>query len=336
MKSFVLVALVLVCFAAVSLGGKRDPPRPRAKSLAESDVEMKQWLSTHPFLFQFPSVFERFFIDKLVVSVDGFTLPPGQLWCFPEYVWNFRTSWWFDKIINVLINYVKVTRYSSSLFWYRMTNSGFGIVGNINPGEWKEFEAKKTALEAAGKKDTPEWRKTTFQLSANLFHTSEDDMKMVAMLEELCHETTLTDVHCDDPKATDPWKSMIRNLLMSGYFRMGENDNCRDNHSFESCLMPLQGTAVHTKQFGSTQALKYMLVELVAVPDNIGAKWLLNLAHMTLGTYPVDVPAAYLISPELFESEYDIKTFHNVEELLDIDTFTSMVSPNLPCLHILI
>lgn len=45
---------------------------------------------------------------------------------------------------------------------------------------------------------------------------------------------------------------------------------------------------------------------------------------MTLGTYPDEVPAEYLIKPSFFESEYDIKTFPNVEELLGLDTYTSM------------
>ena len=45
---------------------------------------------------------------------------------------------------------------------------------------------------------------------------------------------------------------------------------------------------------------------------------------MTLGTYPSGVPEQYLIRPSFFASEYDIKTFPNVEELLGIDTFTSM------------
>lgn len=317
-----LSLLLLVVAMAVAMG-KREIIKP-AHTTVEADREMKQWLSVHPFGFSFPVFMERFFIDKLVVSVDGFVLPPGQLWPFPEYVWNFKTSWLFDKVFLFLSRALKITKYSSELFWYRITNSGFGMIGNVNPGNWKRLEEEKNKLVAAGKVNTPAWRKATIFLATNLFHTSEDDYKMIENLLELCHETTLTPLHCDDPKATDPWKAMIRNLLMSGYFRMGENDNCRENHSFESCLLPLQGKAVHLKPFGSTEAMKYMLVELQAEPRNIGAKWLLNLAHMTLGTYPAGVPAEYLMDPKLFESEYDIKKFPNVEELMGLDTYTSM------------
>lgn len=302
---------------------KRSHIEP-ANTVTEADERMKRWLAAHPFTFSFPRFFERFFIDKLVVSVDDFVLPPGQLWPFPQYVWNFKTSWLFDKLFRLATRIAEITHYTSELFWYRITNSGFGMVGNVNPGHWEELEAKRNALVAAGKIHTPEWRKATLQLATNLFHTSEDDIKMIDNLLELCHETSLTPLKCDDPKATDAWNGMIRNLLISGYFRKGENDNCRENHSFESCLLPLKGRAVHQKPFGSTEAIKFMLVELEAVPANIGAKWLLNVAHMTLGTYPDGVPKKHLMDPKLFESEYDIKKFPNVEELLGIDSYTSM------------
>jgi len=83
------------------------------------------------------------------------------------------------------------------------------------------------------------------------------------------------------------------------------------------------------KPYGSQKAIKYIEIELRARPENIGAKWLLNFAHMTLGTYPDEVPKQYLMDPKLFESEYDIKTFPNVEELL------GKISPSFSLLHII-
>ena len=44
-------------------------------------------------------------------------------------------------------------------------------------------------------------------------------------------------------------------------------------------------------------------------PDDLAARWLLNLAQMTLGQYPDQVPASQLIPPEVFLSDYDIKRF---------------------------
>eukprot|EP01035_Chromulina_nebulosa_P020456 gene20456-26542_t len=285
---------------------------------------MVDWLKKHQFFFSFPQFLTRFFAEKLVRDPSTFVLPPGQLWPYPAEWWTIRPTTWFNFLWNWLVYLTQFTRYSSQLILYRLTNSGFGHITNINPGHYliHENAVKKLVLE--GKKDTPEWRLQAYYLATSLFHTAEDDHKLVDILEELCHETTLTPYRCDDPRSTDAWKSTIRNLLMSSLLRMGENDNCRENHSHESCLLPLKGKALHLKPYGSERAIKYLTIELEARPTNIGAKWLLNVAHMTLGNYPDKVPKEYLISPKLFESEYDIKTFPNVEELLDLDTYTSM------------
>ena len=44
-------------------------------------------------------------------------------------------------------------------------------------------------------------------------------------------------------------------------------------------------------------------------PGALAARWLLNLAYMTIGEYPDKVPAAWLIPPKALDSEYDIKRF---------------------------
>lgn len=320
-----LTLLFFIISILVTVYSKRDPPRNAAPTQQQADHEMKIWLKNHLFEFNFPAALDKLFIERLVVNVDGFELPPGNLWPYPSWVWNFKSTWLYNKIIDLIVSFKGMTRYTGTLFWYRITNSGLGIVGpNVNPNTYQKYYDLKSSLEKNNKRDTSEWRLASFRLSASLFHTAEDDNLMIDTLLEMCAETTLTPLKCDDPKAVDPWKTMIRNLIMSGYLRMGENDNCRENHSFESCLLPLQGKAIHRKTLGSTMAIKYMLIELEAVPANIGAKWLLNIAHMTLGTYPQNVPAKHLIEPSIFRSDYDIKTFPNVEELMDLDTFTSM------------
>lgn len=199
-----------------------------------------------------------------------------------------------------------------------------GYSYDVNPNGYKINLEKMIKLQDTGKINTPEWRLASFYTAISLFHSAEDDYLLTNILEKLCQETTLTPYACDDIRATDAWKSSIRNLLMSSYLRLGENDNCRENHSHESCLLPLKGKAIHMKPYGSEKAIKYIEAELQAVPANIGAKWLLNVAHMTLGSYPDGVPKQYLMDPSLFASEYDIKLFPNVEELLGLETYTSM------------
>lgn len=95
-----LAILFVACLVGLAQG-KRDPPRKPASSLPQSDFEMRTWLKTHPFAFKFPTFLHRFFVERLVVNADDFILPPGMLWPFPKYVWNFKTSWWFDTLFNV-------------------------------------------------------------------------------------------------------------------------------------------------------------------------------------------------------------------------------------------
>ena len=69
---------------------------------------------------------------------------------------------------------------------------------------------------------------------------------------------------------------------------------------------------VHRDTNGSSKAIVSLLLLLELRPDNIKARWLLNVAHMTLGTYPGSVPEEYLIPPHLLESDYDIGKFKQI------------------------
>jgi hypothetical protein len=108
----------------------------------------------------------------------------------------------------------------------------------------------------------------------------------------------------------------IKHLHALAYMRIGEIDNCYNRHTNESCIFPIQGTGVHAITEGSTQAIK-IYKEILnetepASVDYLVAQWLLNVAYMTLGRYPADVPAEYLIDPAKFTSSYDIKRFNDV------------------------
>src|SRR4030095_11699949 len=58
---------------------------------------------------------------------------------------------------------------------------------------------------------------------------------------------------------------------------------------------------------------------LKVYPNDLRARWLLNIAHMTLGEYPNQVPQHLLIPPAAFASDYDIKKFPDVAGHLRLD-----------------
>jgi hypothetical protein len=109
------------------------------------------------------------------------------------------------------------------------------------------------------------------------------------------------------------------------YMRLGETQNCVLRHSSDSCLLPIQGEGVHVDQEGSIQAARYFLEVLQKAPPDawvaIKARWLFNIVHMTLGTYPEGVPAAFLIPASVFESDEAFPRFRDVAPRVGLNTF---------------
>ena len=102
--------------------------------------------------------------------------------------------------------------------------------------------------------------------------------------------------------------------------RMGEQENCLLNHRATSCIFPIDRGGVHTLQTGARRAIDAFTRRLVAEPSNLGTKWLLNIAYMTVGEYPDRVPRRWLIPPDVFRSEYDIGHFPDVAMAAGVDT----------------
>ncbi len=109
------------------------------------------------------------------------------------------------------------------------------------------------------------------------------------------------------------------------HMRLGETQNCCLRHTPESCILPIQGSGIHNKQNGSKQAITYFTEVLQRSPKNssehLKAKWLLNIAYMTIGGYPDEVPQQYRIQAEVFESDEAIPRFVNLAPGLGLDTF---------------
>ena len=96
------------------------------------------------------------------------------------------------------------------------------------------------------------------------------------------------------------------------HLRMAEQRNCLSNHNADSCLVPIQGGGIHLWPDGSRRAIGVLTNLLQHHPENLAARWLLNIGAMTVGDYPAKVPARWLIPPSAFQSDYDIKRFVDV------------------------
>ncbi len=115
-------------------------------------------------------------------------------------------------------------------------------------------------------------------------------------------------------------RSFLRHRMAVAYLRLGEQENCQEHHTTESCLMPITGGGIHGRPRGSIEAVRILTEQLKEVPEDLSARWWLNIAAMTLGEYPDGVPKAWLIPPKVFDSEYDIKRFHDRAGDVGLDT----------------
>ena len=95
--------------------------------------------------------------------------------------------------------------------------------------------------------------------------------------------------------------------------RQGENENCVLCIGEGACILPLAASAVHTKKDGSRRAIRHFTEYLQQFPDDLQIRWLLNLAHMTLGEFPGGVDPKYLVSLDRFtKSEFDIGALRDI------------------------
>ncbi|MBK7782179.1 MAG: CRTAC1 family protein [Ardenticatenia bacterium] len=115
----------------------------------------------------------------------------------------------------------------------------------------------------------------------------------------------------------------VRMLLGMAWLRLGEQTNCIQRHTADACLLPIRGAGVHTDQYGSQKAIDLYAKVLEANPANLTARWMLNIAAMTLGRYPDAVPAEQLIAEDRFAAEQDIGRFPDVAADRGLDLFSN-------------
>ncbi|HEY6802008.1 MAG TPA: CRTAC1 family protein [Pyrinomonadaceae bacterium] len=111
----------------------------------------------------------------------------------------------------------------------------------------------------------------------------------------------------------------VSECLAIAYLRLAENDNTTE-HDKDACVLLLSDFASSYKNLRWSRAAIREYEELLAdKPDDLSARWFLNLAYMTTGEYPAKVPQQWLIPPERFKSDYTIKQFSDVAPRVGLD-----------------
>jgi hypothetical protein len=155
----------------------------------------------------------------------------------------------------------------------------------------------------------PEQRRLHLDYASELTKAgrAEDAIRELEALE--------TDLRLSSPSQEAEQMRSIRTALAIAHLRLGEDQNCCARNTPQSCLLPIRGTGVHSRPYGSSRAISILEGLLREDPSDLRARWLLNIAFMTLGRYPQDVPARWRIETSAFRSDHPLPRFANVAPL---------------------
>ena len=121
----------------------------------------------------------------------------------------------------------------------------------------------------------------------------------------------------DDPEGRH-LQDILYNLAVTN-IKLGELSNRSNPTRRLVCTLPLANAGGYENAQPCTNAITHLLRLLELEPDEVKYRWLLNIAHMTLGTYPEGVPERYLIRKELLETSYDIGRFEEIATEIGLD-----------------
>ncbi|MBK7335594.1 MAG: VCBS repeat-containing protein [Saprospirales bacterium] len=113
------------------------------------------------------------------------------------------------------------------------------------------------------------------------------------------------------PEATEDDLQSIKRLIALNYFRLGEQNNCIAQPNAESCIFPISEKGVYAIKTATERAIQLFEEMLQSKPDNYESIWMLNIAYMSLGRYPRDVPAKWLLPESSFRSQTAFPAFVN-------------------------
>ena len=121
----------------------------------------------------------------------------------------------------------------------------------------------------------------------------------------------------DDPEGKH-LVEVLEHLAVTS-LKVGELSNRANPTARLVCTLPLGNSQGHQNTEGSANAIKHLFRLLELEPDNVKYRWLLNVAYMTLGTYPDEVPDRFLFPQEALATDYDIGKFEEIASKVGLD-----------------
>jgi len=137
-----------------------------------------------------------------------------------------------------------------------------------------------------------------------------------ATLEDILREAE------GQPSVSRTFVSAVRQLLALSWLRASMQENCVREAAAGRCSAPPRRADVPSAVDAARRAIEEYARVLRDAPDEstlFGARWLLNLAYMAAGEYPLGVPEEWLVPPGAFRSDYDVGRFVDVAPRLGLD-----------------
>ena len=180
--------------------------------------------------------------------------------------------------------------------------------------ELEQHAAALAAAEARGADDLELVKLRRAVARSSLQHGRET--QAIALLES---SLELALASAADPRTLN----MVRRELGVAYLRSGEVEHCIDHHNPERCLFPIRDQGVWTDPSGALKAITQFELMLAEQPGQEDVRWLLNLAHMAVGTHPQGLAPEHLIAEETIASEDvgQLARMRDVAGSLGMDTF---------------
>jgi len=129
--------------------------------------------------------------------------------------------------------------------------------------------------------------------------------KAIEVLEE-----ALTEEYNDDPDNSHIL-DILEDLSIT-YLKSAELLNQLDLSSKLVCTLPINNESGYNNTNYSYYAINYLNKWLDIEPQNLKARWLLNIAYMTLGNYPDLIPSNFLIDLDMNYPDLKLQKFSDI------------------------
>ena len=107
--------------------------------------------------------------------------------------------------------------------------------------------------------------------------------------------------------------------LAMAHFQIAEEDNCVENHSAQSCILPFASDAIHIRQTHTQMAGDVLARHMALHPRDLQSQWLLNLSRMLTDDFPDGVPATLRLPANALADDSGFPAWRNISAELAVN-----------------